>query len=280
MKQPKNSNKISTTEKKTYDYSKIGHHLKLVRERKGLSYEQIFEITRIQPSILKDIEEGKVSISPVFLKGFIKTYARFLGQDVEDLFKKEDKQEEDEKIKETDKSDKNKKRIYLKYLWPLPGLFIVLAVWMLNTPNKDSKENSIVLEDETPLLNQKATEDIKPKIQENTTMETQRENFTEIGETQKEDFPEENTTLFHQIKTSAFKQDLLIQSSEPLDIYFKLDKKSNMVTKTLQASTWFHIKAKESIYLRFDENRGQVQIFYNGKQVLFDNRPFFEKTFQ
>ena len=48
------------------NYSKIGEHLRLIRERKGLSYEQIFEITKIQPSILQGIEEGQSPVSPVF----------------------------------------------------------------------------------------------------------------------------------------------------------------------------------------------------------------------
>ena len=33
---------------------------------------KIFEVTRIQPSILKDIEEGKSSISPILLKRIYK----------------------------------------------------------------------------------------------------------------------------------------------------------------------------------------------------------------
>ena len=259
------------------DYSKIGHHLKLVRERKGLSYKQIYEVTRIQPSILKDIEEGKSSVSPVFLKGFIKTYARFLGQDIEDIFKKarkEDKPEDDNKIKKAtsnENKDEHIKRNYLKHLWPLLGLFIVfqVAVWIVNTPKKDNKGIPLITEKEKSDSKQETVEDVKSKAQKNITVEIQ-----------KEDFPEEEESLLHQIKKSAFTQDLLIQSSEPLVIYFKLDKNSAMVTKTLQASVWFHIKAKESIYLRFDENRGQVQIFYNGQQIPFDNTPFFERTFQ
>ena len=60
-------------------YSKIGAQLKLVRERKGLSLYQVFEVTRIQASILRDIEEGSSDMAPVFLKSFIKTYCQFFG---------------------------------------------------------------------------------------------------------------------------------------------------------------------------------------------------------
>lgn len=257
------------------DYSKIGHRLKLVRERKGLSYEQIFEITRIQPSILKDIEEGKTSVSPVFLKGFIKTYARSLGQDAEDLFKEAETKDAQEdtnakEIKESNENNESKKRNYLKHLWPLLGLFIVfqVAIWIVNTSKKSSEEDFIMAEDESPHPEGKAVESIKPETQENIEATIQTENITE-----------KDQTLFHKIKNSVFTEDLLIKSSEVLEIYFKVDKKST-VTKRLEPSLWFHIKAKESIYLRFDENRGYVQIFHNGKQVPFENTPFFERTFQ
>ena len=104
------------------DYSKIGNHLRLVRERKGLSHEQIFEITRIQPSILRGIEEGKASIAPGFLKGFIKTYARSLGLDLEDIFnqlEKENQQKEalKEETKKPSSDSIKKQQSYLKYVF-------------------------------------------------------------------------------------------------------------------------------------------------------------------
>ena len=93
------------------DYSRIGNRLKLVRERKGLSYEQIFEITRIQPSILEGIEEGKATVSPVFFKGFIKNYARSLGIDPEEMFKEAQREDQEakEEIQTTGKKNGNKK---------------------------------------------------------------------------------------------------------------------------------------------------------------------------
>ena len=251
------------------DYSKIGSHLKLVRERKGLSYEQIFEITRIQPSILKGIEEGEVSIFPVFLKGFIKTYARSLGLDPVDLFKKIEKEVEQkdgvkQEIKEPRKTDRSKKQKSFKYLLLLLGLFIVFQViWFLDTDEQSSKDHFMVTDNEKSHLEKEAVEETA----------VQKIDYLE------ENSLEQNQSLFDQIKESAFREDLLIQSSEPLEIYFKADKQST-VTKILEPSVWFHIKAKKSIYLRFDEKRDDVQIFYNGKQVSIGNSSFFEKTFQ
>ena len=72
------------------DYKKIGAFLKKEREQKGLSYPQVFEITRIQPSILKSIEEGEPQISEVFFKNFIKTYVKFLGLDLHEVLKEDE----------------------------------------------------------------------------------------------------------------------------------------------------------------------------------------------
>ena len=249
------------------DYFKIGNHLKRMRERKGLNYEQIFEITRIQPSILKEIEEGKASVAPVFLKGFIKTYARFLGLVPEDLFNqaKEKEDQEDELKKETKKSgasDAIKRKSRVTYLLLLIGFFIVLQMIWIGLPI-DIGEQNTTIENKTALLEKEATENIQSKSQEEPSIKIQQENFS----------------LFDQIKKSVFKEDLLLRSSEPLEIYFKMDQQST-ITKILKPAVWFQIKAKKNIYLRFDENRGDIQIFYNGQQIDVGRRSFFERTFR
>ena len=71
------------------DYLKIGKKLKSVREKKGLSLHQIFEVTRIQPSILTEIETGQFQKSEIFLKNFIKTYCEALGLNFKKLMELE-----------------------------------------------------------------------------------------------------------------------------------------------------------------------------------------------
>ena len=252
------------------DYSKIGNDLKLARERKGLSYEQIFEITRIQPSILKGIEEGEASIFPVFLKGFIKSYARSLGLDPAKLFEiaeEEGKQKGDVKqeTKEPREFDRSKMQKIFKYLLLLLlGFFIVFqAIWFLDDSKKSNKDHLIVVDPEESHIGKEVVEE--------TTIQ-------KIDSLKKQPL-EKKQSLFDQIKESVFEEELLIQSSESLEVYFKADKQST-VTKILEPSVWFQIKAKKSIYLRFDERRDDVQIFYNGKQISIGNNSFFERTFQ
>lgn len=256
------------------DYSKIGSRLKLVRERKGLSYEQIFEITKIQPSILKGIEEGSAPVSPVFLKGFIKSYARSLSLNPEEFFKKEEienpqiKSEKKTSDKKQKYEDSKIKKSNLNYFWIVAGALIVFLIAYFNSGKKEIEKPGLALEemkeDQDSILKEE-TEDLLAVVNEEAPEE--------------EDLIEKPPSLFDQIKGSEFNEDLLIQSVEPLAIYFKVDQQST-ITKNLKADTWFHIKAKKSIYLRFDERKDDVQVFYNGKQINIGEKPFFERTFQ
>ena len=278
------------------DYSKIGERLRLIRERKGLSYEQIFEVTRIQPSVLKNIEEGKPSVSPVFLKGFIKTYSRSLGLDPEELFKLESGTgEKKTKRKETKTRgiSKSKKYNYLKYILPPPAL-LISALFLFTLFKKDGgeklKNDREARQEKTKILKEQESvpstvkeggqEEIKERREENPS----QEDFTAKKEgkapqenvaKEKEDF----TGLFYQIKNSLFKQDILIRASEPLQIYFKADRQTT-ITKNLQPFIWFHIKAQERIYFRLDEKRGNIDIFHNGKGIDMGKERFFERVFQ
>jgi len=61
-----------------------GELLKETREAKGISVQTVHEITKIPMDVLKAIEEGYTvhSLSPFYLKGFIKMYAQYLEIDV------------------------------------------------------------------------------------------------------------------------------------------------------------------------------------------------------
>jgi len=65
----------------------IGTVLRNEREKKGLSYAQVSELTKLRPAILEDIEnESWDNIpSPVFSRGFVRSYGRALGLDEEDV---------------------------------------------------------------------------------------------------------------------------------------------------------------------------------------------------
>ena len=257
------------------DYSKIGSQLKLARERKGLSYYQIFEVTRIQPSILKDIEEGTASMAPVFLKSFIKIYCRFLGLDFEKLtqatVEKSKGKEKNETIykyknipmgKEEETNIKSK----LQYLLPILGLLAVFQLMaFLDLPKKIFKKSSA--KNEIYTAGQNHLEE-KEETQQQWDAET-----ANSGQT----LPSQ--TLFEKIKQSVFKQEVLIQSSNQLNIYFKMDDYF-IINKTIQPFVWFYIKARQSIYLRLDDKKGEIQVFHNGEQIDLGPNSFFERKFE
>lgn len=60
----------------------VGARLKKIRLEKGLSLEEVHKKTKIHLSILKAIEEDSlIKLSPIYIKGFLKIYCKFLGVD-------------------------------------------------------------------------------------------------------------------------------------------------------------------------------------------------------
>lgn len=62
-----------------------GARLKEMRLQKGISLEEAHKKTKIHHEVLRAIEEGSLNnFSPVYIKGFIKIYCRFLGVEPRD----------------------------------------------------------------------------------------------------------------------------------------------------------------------------------------------------
>jgi len=63
------------------EFLDLGSKLKQVRESKGISLEDVQSETKIPIDILRSIERDETirKLSPIYLKGFLKIYAKFLG---------------------------------------------------------------------------------------------------------------------------------------------------------------------------------------------------------
>ncbi len=59
----------------------IGEEFRRERTRKGLTYKDVEQVTHIRAIYIEAIEEGKFDVIPgkVYVKGFIRNYAKFLG---------------------------------------------------------------------------------------------------------------------------------------------------------------------------------------------------------
>ncbi len=114
---------------------KAGEYLKSVREEKGYSILEVSKSTKLSASVLRALEEGRIdNIDPIYLKGFLKIYCRFLGLAWEDFLKEhplpssaKHQQKQPEKPRQ-EKKIKNKKLILIFVSAVAASLFLVLAV--------------------------------------------------------------------------------------------------------------------------------------------------------
>jgi cytoskeletal protein RodZ len=65
----------------------IGKYLKAERESKNLSLQEVSESTKIREPLLRALEEDRYDLisSPVYVKGFLDAYARYLGLDSNEI---------------------------------------------------------------------------------------------------------------------------------------------------------------------------------------------------
>lgn len=67
---------------------KVGEKLKAARLDKGVSLEEVHKHTRIHLNVLRAIEDDTyINVSPIYLRGFVKMYAQYLGIDPAALLK-------------------------------------------------------------------------------------------------------------------------------------------------------------------------------------------------
>ncbi|QGY41249.1 DUF4115 domain-containing protein [Pseudodesulfovibrio cashew] len=80
------------------DFQELGEALRQEREKKGLSIEMVMDSTKISRTNIVAMENGDRSSlpHPVYAKGFVKSYARFLGLDAEELSMVVDREYQDE----------------------------------------------------------------------------------------------------------------------------------------------------------------------------------------
>lgn len=80
------------------NFEELGQALREERERKGLTVTAVMEATKISRTSIEALEAGNRSNlpHPVYAKGFVKSYARFLGLDADELSMVVDREYTDE----------------------------------------------------------------------------------------------------------------------------------------------------------------------------------------
>ena len=122
---------------------KIGEVFRIKREQKGLSLKEVESSTSIRTTYLQAIEEGGIEkfLSTVYMYGFMRQYAVFLGMDIEKLIKeypdffKIPKETHEFAYgigtMESRHSMKRGNRILPKVLWVGAGGVVLLLAWWL-----------------------------------------------------------------------------------------------------------------------------------------------------
>jgi len=114
-----------------------GIDLKAAREEKGLTLKEISQLTKISVSILDTIEKRDFSqlLEPVYSRAFIKTYAKVLNIDSEEILSSYNNYiaeiEPLEEKKEIAKKNVRPKSLYKRFAWATIVLALVLIAFFL-----------------------------------------------------------------------------------------------------------------------------------------------------
>ncbi|MUM78413.1 DUF4115 domain-containing protein [Pseudodesulfovibrio sp. F-1] len=86
------------------NFEELGQTLREERERQGLTVAAVMEATKISRTNIEAMESGNRSMlpHPVYAKGFVKSYARFLGLDAEELGMVMDREFQDQECEPRD----------------------------------------------------------------------------------------------------------------------------------------------------------------------------------
>lgn len=145
------------------NFEELGLTLQREREKKGLTVEAVMEATKISRTNIVAMESGDQGSlpHPVYAKGFIKSYARFLGLDADELSMVVDREFQDEDEGPEEKAyevapdaekafhDKDAGETKGKSAWPLMLVLVLLvagAVFLvMNLGGDDEKPEAEVV---------------------------------------------------------------------------------------------------------------------------------------
>lgn len=107
--------------------------IKEKRKAAGYSIEEVVKKTKLHPSVIRDIESCNLgNITPIYIKGFIKIYASFLGIEIKDEL-----EEVKEKVSSQIKKPKRKKDLGQN---PILKLFKLIAKKITKIPPRTRKK--------------------------------------------------------------------------------------------------------------------------------------------
>lgn len=135
----------------------VGEKLRKARLEKNLSLDEVYKQTRVHSGVLQALEEDRSHnfLSFIYIKGFLKTYARYLGLDAEKLLKEYvDSQKVETHPQEVPLEKKRKiipqlkpfliVRIVLTLIFFVAFIFYFrFVLWRISTPTEETKRQKV-----------------------------------------------------------------------------------------------------------------------------------------
>ncbi|MGG0844114.1 RodZ family helix-turn-helix domain-containing protein [Peribacillus sp. NJ11] len=260
--------------------TELGNRLKEAREAKGLSLEDLQELTKIQKRYLIGIEEGNYSMMPgkFYVRAFIKQYCEAVGLDSEEIFeqyKSEVPSVYSEELPEQLSRVQSRKTIPAgdsKVVEMLPKILAVVLVigaavliWVLvlnymgnpdNDDKKTAKENEAVGYNKSDGFNE------------------EKENADKKQNDVKPDSSDKKNEDESDVKDEKKEQKLSVISSSGKNSTYELKDTDTFKLKvTSKGSPWVGIKNGEGKLLfqgTIDKNKSQEIDFTNEKEAVIN----------
>ncbi|WP_068672340.1 RodZ domain-containing protein [Oceanobacillus sp. Castelsardo] len=269
----------------------IGARLKEARVSKGLSLDELQEITKIQKRYLAAIEEGKLEILPgkFYARAFIKEYADAVGIEPSELLE-EHKEEIPETKEESSpaeysrmqrsKKESVEKNSKLFSAFPtviviLLILAIVFVIWFfsggLNNGDNNAKEDKL---DETEIIiNNPNDEDKKDSaIEDNKTNEDSRNSETDSEEIQEDTNKEGNQENESQPELTVVEEGSGSSPKSTLELS-NVGEEINLVFET-NSRTWLDVKDDQDQSLfssTLEAENSPLELDLSGSSKIFLN---------
>ncbi|WP_230177467.1 RodZ domain-containing protein [Peribacillus sp. Bi134] len=259
--------------------TELGNRLKEAREAKGLSLEDLQELTKIQKRYLIGIEEGNYSMMPgkFYVRAFIKQYCEAVGLDSEEIFeqyKSEVPSVYSEELPEQLSRVQSRKTIPAgdsKVVEMLPKILAVVLVigaavliWVLvsnymsnpdNDDKKNAKENEAVGYNKSDGFNEEKENADKKQEEKSESSDEKNEDDAVVKDEEKE-------------------QKLAVTSSSGKNSTYELKNTDTFKLKvTSKGSPWVGIKNGEGKLLfqgTIDKDKSQEIDFTNEKEAVIN----------
>jgi cytoskeletal protein RodZ len=236
---------------------KLGSYLKKEREARNCSLEEISSVIKVRKGILEAIENDNYTLlpPPVFVKGFLRAYARHLGLDQGEVMKRYQEVAGEFTDEEGEGGKKERDRFpFKRLLVPVTAGVIVLTLILylvaLRPSSTEKNEEGKIPPPVAKLEEKKSAEIREPVSMTDTSAPSQTPSQSESGTAIAED-------------SEARKLNLLFKAKEETWVGFKVDdEKSSQVL--LQAGDTYVMRADRIIRLKIG-NAGGVDLSLNGK---------------